>query len=60
MDVCGSEAIYIPIDECHECDSLRDRIAVLEELLAGKGDVEISMRDIDDEDVTVTVVGTVE
>lgn len=60
MDVCGSEAIYIPIDECHDCDSLRDRIIALEEILAGKGEVEISMRDVDNEDVTVTVVGTVE
>lgn len=59
MDVCGSEALYLPIAECDECGALLERIQALEDLLAGKGDVAISMRDTNNEDVNVTVIGAV-
>lgn len=57
MDICGTQAVYIPMPKCDDCSTLADRVAALEAKLRGKSDIVLSKTDTKSS-VYVTVIGS--
>lgn len=74
LDICGSQALFIPQDNCGDCDgyaqrikaleqsmtSLTSRFATVESKVGNKGNVVISKTDANGDTVTATVLASVE
>lgn len=57
MDICGTQAVYIPLARCDDCSTLVDRVAALEAKLNGKSDIVLSKTDTAGS-ISVTVIGS--
>lgn len=70
MDVCGRDAIYMPMEgvfegrplfipdtTCGDCSQYESRIARIEALLDGLGRVNMSKKDTDGRTTTTTFIG---
>lgn len=73
LDICGSQAVYIPADNCDDCAAFEARIYALEQRLlsvsgtvntlstkvGNKDNVVISKTDANGDTITATVLATV-
>lgn len=56
---CTEHHFIPPPAKCTDCDDLEERLAAVENMLEGKGDIEISKTDINGDTVTLTIIGAV-
>ena len=47
MNICGGQAVHIPVTKCEDCDDFLQRLETIEELLNGVRRVTISKSDGD-------------
>lgn len=57
---CDASTIFLPPPSgCYDCDTLEQRVTVLETLLADMTSLEIAKTDVNGDVVTLTIVGKV-